>query len=135
MLLLGSRNALGRAKCYKTGEKSIFGALPGGRPSGGPSGLPATLRRRVGRPLSEGGPEPELSGIIQGSRIQNMLPLSCGSAFLGLPKARICFPWAVEMPELLARQNTEKQGKKRKFILKRVEVCAGGGGGGGARGF
>ena len=31
--------------------------------------------------------------------------------FSGLPKARICFPWAVEMP--LARQNTEKQGKKR----------------------
>ena len=70
MLLLGSRNALGRAKCHKTGEKSIFGPLPGG-----PPGPPATLRRRVGRPLSEGGPGPELSGIIQGSRIQNVLPV------------------------------------------------------------
>ena len=34
--------------------------------------------------------------------------------FSGLPKSTICFPWAVEV--LLARQNTEKQGKKRNLF-------------------
>ena len=42
--------------------------------------------------LSEGGPGPELSGILQGSRIQNMLPLSCRSAFLGFQNPEYASP-------------------------------------------
>ena len=50
--------------------------------------------------------------------------------FSGLPKSRVCFPWAVEM--LLARQNTEKQGKSEVFFffLKKKKGSRPRGGGG-----
>ena len=104
-------NALGRAKCYKTGEKSIFGPLPGGRPVGGPPGPPATLRRRVGRPLSEGGASARAFWHHLGFQNPEYASPELRKCFLGLQKSRICFPWAAGMP--LPSLNAEKTGEKR----------------------
>ena len=113
MLLLSSRNALGRAKCYKTGENRFSGPFLGGGLSEALRGLRQHCDDAWGGPFRRGGLS---QSFLASSRVQNPEYASPGlqKCSSGVPECRICFPWAVEM--LLARQNTEKQGKKRNLF-------------------
>ena len=67
----------------KQGKNRFSGPFLGGGLSEALRGLRQHCDDAWGGHFRRGGYGPELSDMIQGSRVQNMLPLSCGSAFLG----------------------------------------------------